>query len=331
MVLAMLNSHSLSRRHFLLSTSLAASSALLGLPGALGAEETQTEWPVGCRDIYLNLAGKSDTWSCMKTLGADCTEVLVSLDLKTPGLFHPTRQYSLTTENGLRAIKEDAAENGCRISAFMRGTRFDERLEQELESARRLVKVAEQLGVPAIRIDVWPRAIPEDKFLPFAIKTCKQLCEIAQDTPVRFGVENHGHTTNNTAFLDKLFDGVDSPHLGLTMDLANFYWYGDPLDKLYAIYAKYASRAVHTHCKSIHYPADKRNIQREMGWEYGKDCCPIYEGDIDYHRVIRIFRENGFHGDLCIEDESLGHFPQTERARVIRREIAMLRSLARKA
>ncbi len=326
----MLNSHSLSRRHFLLSTGIAASSALLGLPGALAAERGQTQWPVGCRDIYLNLAGKSDTWSCMKALGADCTEVLVNLDLTAPSLFHPNRQYSLTTEDGLRAIKEDAAENGCRISAFMRGTRFDERLEQELESARRLVKAASQLGVPAIRIDVWPRAIPEEKFLPFAIKTCKQLCEIAQDAPVRFGVENHGHTTNNTSFLDKLFDGVDSPHLGLTMDLANFYWYGDPLDELYGIYAKYASRAVHTHCKSIHYPADKRNVRRKMGWEYGKYCCPLYEGDIDYTRVIPILRQNGYHGDLCVEDESLGHFAEAARAGVIGREIAMLRRLARK-
>jgi sugar phosphate isomerase/epimerase len=197
-----------------------------------------------------------------------------------------------------------------------------------LACARLLVKAAQQLDVPAIRIDVWPRAIPEDRFLPFAIRVCKQLCDIAQGTPVRYGVENHGHTTNNPVFLDKLFDGVDSPHLGLTMDLGNFYWYGNPLDDLYPIYAKYAARAVHTHCKNIHYPADKRNVRREMGWGYDKYCCPLYDGDIDYTRVIRIFRQQGYHGDLCVEDESLGHFPEAQRADIIKGEVATLRALA---
>jgi sugar phosphate isomerase/epimerase len=84
---------------------------------------------------------------------------------------------------------------------------------------------------------------------------------------------------------------------------------------------------VHTHCKSIRYPADKKNIRRDIGWEYGKYNCPIYEGDIDFKRIVKILRNAGYQGDLCVEDESLGKYPANEQADVLRKEIVMLKGL----
>ena len=210
----------------------------------------------------------------------------------------------------------------------MMSNRFDEQLEQELESARGLVKAAQQLGVDVIRIDVVPRKLSGDQFLPFAIDTCKRLCAIAEGTPIRFGVENHGKITNNPQFLEKLFDGVGSEKLGLTLDCANFYWWGLPVKDLYPIYEKFAPRVVHTHCKSIRYPADKKNVRREIGWEYGKYNCPIYEGDLDFKRIVEILRKANYRGDLCVEDESLGKYPKNEQADILRKEIALLKGLA---
>jgi len=116
--------------------------------------------------------------------------------------------------------------------------------------------------------------------------------------------------------------------LGLTLDVANFYWWGHPLQDLYGIYEKFAPRVVHTHCKNIHYPDDKKNVRREMGWEYAKYNCPIYDGDIDFKRLTGILRQANYSGDLCVEDESLSKFPETERAEVIKKEIAVLKKLA---
>ena len=127
--------------------------------------------------------------------------------------------------------------------------------------------------------------------------------------------------------LDKLFDGVGSAKLGLTLDCANFYWWGHPVNDLYPIYEKFAPRVVHTHCKSIRYPDDKKNVRREMGWEYGKYNCPIYEGDIDFKRVVKILRRANYRGDLCVEDESLEKCPEPERAGVLKKEIALLQKL----
>jgi sugar phosphate isomerase/epimerase len=294
--------------------------------GPLLAAETK-KWPVGCRDSHLKVAGQPDSWSCMKALGAEGTEASVGLSLACPNLFHPQRKYTLATDEGISALKEDLGASGCRITAFCMSNRFDEQLEQELESARRLVRAAQQLGVDAIRIDVVPRKLSGDQFLPFAIDACKRLCAIAAGTPVRFGVENHGNITNNPQFLDKLFDGVGSDQLGLTLDTANFYWWGMHLKELYPTYEKFAPRVVHTHCKSIRYPADKQNVQREIGWEYDKYTCPLYEGDLDFKRIVQILRKANYRGDLCVEDESLGKYPQNEQAEILRKEIALLKRL----
>ena len=115
------------------------------------------------------------------------------------------------------------------------------------------------------------------------------------DTGVRFGIENHGNTTNDPEFLAALFDGVGSKRLGLTLDTGNFYWFGHPLSKLYGLYEQFAPRAFHTHCKSIRYPEDDRERQRPMGWKYGEYNGPIYDGDIDFGRVVAHPEEGRLH------------------------------------
>lgn len=317
----------LSRRDFVRvaagATVVGGWSALAG--PALGGEKPR--WPVGCRDAHLQHAGTADCWSAVRLLGAEALEVNVAPNLDCPGLFHPNRKYSLATDAGRQTLAADLAGSGSRIAAFMMANRLDERLEEELEWTRRLVKAASRLGVEVIRIDVVPRKLRGDAFLTFAIEACRKLCALAADTPIRYGVENHGQITNDPAFLEKLFAGVGSAKLGMTLDVANFYWWGHPLSEVYAIYERFAPRAFHTHCKSIRYPEDKRNIKREMGWEYAKYNCPIHEGDIDFKRVIEILRRANYQGDLCVEDESLGKFPQAERAEVLKQQLRYLKDL----
>jgi sugar phosphate isomerase/epimerase len=324
----MKTSHEFTRRGFIkTSAGFTFATVVVGCVNPRRAADTK-KWPIGCRDVFLKNAGKPDSWSAMKELGAEGIEVEVGLNLACVNLFHPARKYTLATPDGIQALKDDLSATGCRITAFMMANHLDERLEQELEWTRALVRAAQQLGVDTIRIDVVPRKLSGDAFLPFAIKACKQMCEIADGTPVRFGVENHSKVTNDPVFLERLFDGVGSAKLGLTLDCANFYWWGHPVNDLYALYEKFAPRAVHTHCKNIRYPEDKKNVRREMGWEYAKYNCPIYDGDIDFKRVVAILRKASYRGDLCVEDESLGKFPETERRAILKKEIALLKRLA---
>ena len=322
-------SHEPTRRNFMQGAAgLVFSSAVLAGPKRETRSTLSNRWVVACRDNLLKLTRKPDSWSAMKELGVTGVEVEVDLALNCPALYGPNKTYSLATASGVQAVKDELDENGLVITSFLMHNRLDERLDEELAWMTKLVKAARVLDAKVIRIDVVPRRIKErEQFLPFAVKACKQLCDIVEDTSIRYGIENHGSITNDPDFLEQLFEGVSSSHLGLTLDTANFYWYGHPLDKLYGIFERFAPKAFHTHCKSIRYPEDKKNVQRPRGWEYGKYCSPIYEGDIDFKKVTGILRRAGYKGDLCLEDESLGKFPEDERADIVKKEIAMLRDL----
>src|ERR1035438_5221013 len=134
----MSKARTLSRRSFIKATGLAVAAGTVPLVEPLAAA-AKTKWPVGCRDMHLKVAGLPDSWTCMKALGAEGTEVSVELGLNCGSLFHPQHKYTLATADGIRLLKDDLASSGCRITAFMMSNRLEERLERELESARGLV------------------------------------------------------------------------------------------------------------------------------------------------------------------------------------------------
>lgn len=326
----MKTSHELTRRCFMKSAAglMLSTTALAGQGNNVSTKQPKS-WIVACRDDLLKAAQKPDCWSAMKELGVTGVEVEVNSDLTCPVLYHPKKKYTLTSDSDIQVLKDDLSKNGLFITAFLMHNRFDERLEEELEWTRKLVNAAQKLDTRVIRIDVVPRRTRPEEFLPFAIKVCKQLCDIVEGTSVRYGIENHGSITNDPEFLQKLFDGVGSPNLGLTLDTANFYWYGHPLEELYKIFERFAPRAFHTHCKSIRYPEDRKNTRRPMGWEYDKYCSPIYEGDIDFKKVVEILRKVHYQGDLCLENETLSKYPESRHAGILKKEIALLTNLSR--
>jgi len=289
------------------------------------------DWLITCRDAHLSQTGQPDSWSALKAIGADGAEVAVTLDLKCEHLYAPGETFSLAGKQQVETLGTRFRESGLKVTAFCLGNRFDSRRAEEIECTVKTADAAHRLGVPAVRVDIKPRSWKgsEDGFLKFSIEVGRELVRQTSHTRVRFGVENHGGATNKVDFLRRLVDGVGSDRFGVTIDTANFYWFGYPLSRLYEIYTEFAPHACHTHCKSIRYPADQREKQRPTGFEYGKYCCPVYEGDIDFRRVAAILYKAGYTGDLCVEDESLGHFPESQRCEVLRKEIAHLRAAAR--
>ena len=321
--------NAISRRNFIHATAgLALAAALPGASHPCQGAEKRRRLAVACRDVHLKATGKPDCWAAMKFLGVAGVEVDITPEMLCTGLYHPEKKYSLATDDGIKMLADDLAANHATVTAFCMHNKFDEKLDEEIAWMKKLVPAAQQLKVKAIRIDVVPRKTPLDQFLPVAIKACKAICEIADGKPVRYGIENHGRFTNDPDVLEKLFDGVGSAQLGLTLDSLNLYWYGHPLESLYGIIEKFAPRVIHTHCKSVRYPEDQRNVRRPIGWEYAKHAAPIYEGDIDYKRVVAMLRKVNYQADLCLENECLKHFPLEEQPGVLKKEIAMLKSLA---
>jgi sugar phosphate isomerase/epimerase len=322
-----------SRRAFIKTATFAtgclcAAGAFPGLVPAATAAGSRRALTVSCRDAHLKATGEADCWSALKALGATGVEVVVNDKLECFLLYHPTQKYSVADADDIKALKKELAAQKLRITAFCMNNRFDERLEQELALTKALLPAAKALGVRAIRLDVVPHKLAKDKFLPFAVSACKSLCDLAEGTDVHYGIENHGNTTNDPVFLEELFTKVGSPRLGLTLDPNNFYWYGHPLEKVYAIIEQFADRCFHTHCKNIKYPVEKRETTRPIGWEYDKYSITLAEGDLDYRRILALLRKGHYQGDLCLENECLGHYPAAEHPAVLKRETAFLRELA---
>ena len=66
-------------------------------------------------------------------------------------------------------------------------------------------------------ISCFPHKIKgEEEYLRFSIETGRKIVESTKGLPVRFGVENHGTTTNRPEFTRKMLDGIGSKRFGLT-------------------------------------------------------------------------------------------------------------------
>lgn len=216
---------------------------------------------------------------------------------------------SLATESDVDVFLRHCSELGCKVTALLLHNNFAaEDVDAELDWVISCIKTADRIGVKAVRIDAimsteleWPLEKRVQRFTDCMGK----ILDATSDCNVDMGIENHGVKGNEPEFLDMVLGKVGSPRLGVTIDIANFYWYGHPLSKVHEIIEHFASRVKHTHIKNIHYPAQMREIQRELGYEYGTYVSPLRDGDIDIPRVVQTLKNAGYKGDLCIEDESV--------------------------
>jgi L-ribulose-5-phosphate 3-epimerase len=286
---------------------------------------------VSIRDDVVLHGGFSSVVEGLRDLGIDAVEVHVRRDLTVLSLVNPSQLHDLSSPEGLKALETELAQNGVRISAFLLGNDFGrDDAEEQVEWMVKTVKTAHQLGINAVRVDAivsgW-ESIGVDGAIRLFAENIKQVLEATDDTDVQLGIENHGTLGNRPEFLQAVFEAVNSPRLGLTLDTGNFYWFGHPLSRVYEIMRQFAPKVKHTHVKNIAYPPEMREQQRPIGYEYGRYVCPIYEGDINHSIVVEILREAGYNGDLCIEDESLGKFAPDERRSVLQRDAEHLKAL----
>lgn len=271
------------------------------------------------RDEVVFSAGYTVLGDGLKDLAIPGVELWVKRDDTVPTLFpiEGKERFDLTQADDLELLRAQAGEHSITLAALCMGTNFNaEDRGAEIDWVVRAVRAAFALGIPAIRIDAimsGEQHLPLEERQRLVAQAIRTILDTTVETPVELGIENHGFQGNDPEFLTGLLLLVDSPRLGLTLDSGNFYWRGWPLSKVYEIFNQFAGVVKHTHIKNIGYPAEIRETQREIGYEYGKYCCPIHEGDIDHRRYFEALRKAGYDRDLCLEDESLGKYSPEER------------------
>lgn len=190
----------------------------------------------------------------------------------------------------------------------------------------RAIELADIMGMPPVRID---GAMSRERELDFETRArlfaegLGGALERTAGPNVALGIENHGFQGNNPVFRPNVYQTVGSDRLGATMDTGSFYWRGYLVSEVYGILRILAPYTKPIRLKKIKYPEDKREVTREAGWEYGTCVSPLDEGGIDHAKVLGLLADAGYDGDICIEDESLGHYKTPEeRAGVLERDVA---------
>ena len=280
---------------------------------------------VGVRDVILFQAGYNTLLAGLKALEIDAIELMVDRDLRVSSLTGASGQprLSLSAADALAATADHYGKHGIRVSALLLANNFNcPDVEAEVSWVADVVRVAADLGADAVRIDsamTGQQQLPLEQRIACFADACAQILAATADCGTPLAIENHGAQGNDPLWLQGVLDRVNSPRLGVCLDTGNFYWAGHPLSRVYEIIAQFAPRVVATHVKNIKYPAERREVERELGWGYGEYVAPIYEGDLDHDRIAQTLAAAGYTGALNIEDESLGKSAADERRDVLRR------------
>jgi sugar phosphate isomerase/epimerase len=286
---------------------------------------------VAVRDGSFAQAGYDNGLQALRALGVSTVEVAINREGAVRSLT-TNQELFLTTEADLARFEEELTQNGLRVCALLCAQNLNapEGAERDghIAWAVQAVRAAEALAAPAVRVDSYmsrQNELPLEERIAIYAAGVDQVLEATEGSPVALGIENHGPQGNDPAWMRGVLEEVGDPRVGVTLDVGNWYWYGHPLSRLYDLYREFGPHVKATHVKNIRYPADQREVQRPIGWEYGRYCCPLDEGDIDLKRVAAILRESGYDGAFTIEDESIGKFPEAERAAVLKRDVDHLK------
>ena len=267
----------------------------------------------------------------MRHLGVEAFEVELTHDFMVCAMDSRER-IPLKTDEDAAAYKKHIAELGLNACCFLTACDFSAGdAEENVGWVTRAIELADVIGMPCVRID---SAMKREHELDFEARVglfaenLRAVLDRTAGSKITMGIENHGYQGNNLAFQLNVYKAVGSDRLGATMDTGNFYWRGYPLSEVYGILRVLAPYAKHTHLKNINYPEETREVMREGGWEYGTYVSPLDEGDIDHAKVLRILKDAGYDGDICIEDESLGHYATPEeRVAVLERDVAHVKQI----
>jgi len=149
------------------------------------------------------------------------------------------------------------------------------------------VRVAGEIGVPVINTDEGIKAkwTTEDEDFVLIKYTLQEAAFIAERRNVKIGLEPHAQYSKTPEGLDRIYNLVKSPAIGINLDTGNAYLAGQDV---YAWLERVASRLVHLHAKDISVSHSDAERGKVTGTPVG---CACGEGVLDWERIIRIVKE----------------------------------------
>jgi sugar phosphate isomerase/epimerase len=198
--------------------------------------------------------------------------------------------FESNEEDYLQKIKDSVQQAEAKTSCVTMGGNLAgeterERLEQ-IEVISGWMEVAAFLGAPVCRINIGGAGNEEADATVGVERVAwsfNKLLPLAREKNLKMTIENHGGVSRKADLIIAVIEATDKEYVGACPDFGNF-----PADVRYEELEKVAPYAYHIHAKSHHFKEDGE------------------ERDIDYKRVVDIFRNTGYQGVFSIEFEGPG-------------------------
>jgi len=146
------------------------------------------------------------------------------------------------------------------------------------------------------------------------VEGCRRLADGLQDVDIRFGFETHrGYVHDKIESTRRLVEDVDRPSIGANLDYGNMVGQEDRPTLEEAIRA-FGTKLHYVHLKNS---APIRRAQARVSTSLG-------EGEINNREFVRLLRQTGFTGPICVEAPRAG-----DREWIAQQDLAYIRAVLR--
>ncbi|MBA7479988.1 Inosose dehydratase [subsurface metagenome] len=238
---------------------------------------------IGLNTEFSRSSDKPFEWAVEKAaeMGYEYIEPMVHFGrelMSEAGYFHTVSMF----DDPYR-IKEACDKAGLKISALQSHGPLG-RPEVHGEYIKMAIRVAAEIGVPVVNTDegVKARWTTEEEDHVLIKYTLQEAAFVAERRGVVIGLEPHAQYSKTPDGLDRIYNLVKSPAIGINLDTGNAYLAGQDV---YEWLERVAERLVHLHAKDISVEHAEAERGKVTGTPVG---CACGDGVIDWARVIEI-------------------------------------------
>jgi sugar phosphate isomerase/epimerase len=180
-------------------------------------------------------------------------------------------------------IKDACAKAGIKLSGLSAHCPLC-KPEISVEYLKQAIRFAAECGAPVVNSDEGPKPdwTTEEEDHVLMRYVLGEAAKVAEKRGVVLGIEPHQQYSKHPDGLDRIYNLVDSPAIGINFDTGNsFLCDHDPYEWLERV----NDRLVHLHAKDISVEQSNSDRGKVTGTPVG---CACGEGVIDWGRIIEI-------------------------------------------
>lgn len=217
-------------------------------------------------------------------LGYEYVEPMVHFGrelMSEAGYYHTVSMF-----NDPMAMRQMIESRGLKISGLQAHGPLC-RPDYHSEYLKMAIRCAAECGAPVVNTDEGIKAPWTTEAEDFVLMryTLREASFVAERRGVTIGLECHAQYSKTPEGLDRIYNLVDSPAIGINLDTGNAYLANqDP----YAWLERVVDRLVHLHAKDISVEHSDAERGKVAGTPVG---CACGDGVIDWQRIIQIVRK----------------------------------------